>query len=56
MLYQERVLGRPSLWRRMLHRLRRRSPRIADLDLLGLNPHLQRDLGLTDGQSGLKHR
>ena len=54
MLYQERVLGRPSLWRRMLDRLARPSPRIADLDLIGLNPHLQRDLGLTDGQSGLK--
>ena len=29
--------------------------RRAYLDLIGLTPHLQRDLGLTDGQSGLKH-
>lgn len=55
MLYQERVSGRPTLWRRLLDRLARPSRRIADLDLIGLSPHLQRDLGLTDEQAGPKH-
>ena len=53
--YQERVLGRPKLWGRVLARFARPTRRLADIDLLALNPHLQRDLGLTDGQSGLKH-
>lgn len=58
MLYQERALGRPGFWSRIAARLTmtRRAGPVADLDLLSLNPHLQRDLGLTDGQSGLRHR
>jgi hypothetical protein len=55
MLYQERVLGRPNLWRRVLDRFARPSSRLADIDLVSLNPHLQRDLGLADGQAGIKH-
>lgn len=48
MLYQEKVLGRVSVSTRFAARLailfsRRR---YADLDLLALNPHLQRDLGI----------
>jgi hypothetical protein len=58
MLYQERVLGRPSLWRRLLarvaHGVSRRDH--ADLDLLSMNRHLRRDLGMDDGQSGLRIR
>lgn len=54
MLYQERVLGRRSLWSRFTASLaQRRSARRADLDLLSMNPHLRRDLGLEDGQGGL---
>jgi hypothetical protein len=49
MLYQERVLGRPSLWSRIAARfVRRRAAHRADLDLLAMNPHLRRDLGLED--------
>jgi hypothetical protein len=58
MLYQERVLGRRSLWSRFAARvatgLSRRKP--ADLDLLSMNPHLRRDLGMEDGQSGVRVR
>ena len=54
MLYQERVLGRRSLWSRLAARLSMR--RAADLDLLSLNPHLRRDLGMEDGQSGIRIR
>lgn len=58
MLYHERVLGRRSLWSRLAARLaiglsRRKA---ADLDLLALSPHLRRDLGLEDGQSGMRIR
>lgn len=58
MLYQDRVLGRPSLWTRLaarLSRARRPAP-VADIDLLSLNPHLRRDLGLMDGQAGFRQR
>ena len=55
MLYQDRVLGRPSLWNRLTGRLRsRRASRIADLDILSLNAHLRRDLGLADGEAGFR--
>jgi hypothetical protein len=58
MLYQERALGQTSLWSRLaarmaLGRLNRKS---ADLDLLSMTPHLRRDLGMEDGQSGLRIR
>lgn len=57
MLYQDRVLGRRSLWARLTAGLvRSRSSRQADLDLLSMNPHLRRDLGLEDGQSGIYRR
>ena len=58
MLYQERVLGRTSLWSRLTSRLAigLASRRAADLDLLSLNPHLRRDLGMEDGQSGIRIR
>ena len=55
MLYQERALGRRSLWARITAGLvGRRTAHRADLDLLSMNPHLRRDLGLEDGQGGLK--
>ena len=55
MLYQDRVLGRPSLWSRLMDRLRSRGAgRIADLDILSLNAHLRRDLGLNDGEAGFR--
>jgi hypothetical protein len=57
MLYQDRVLGRPSLWSRLMGRLRSRGgSRIADLDILSLNAHLRRDLGLYDGEAGFRDR
>ena len=58
MLYQERVLGRPSLWSRLVARfaLRRSARKSADLDLLSMNRHLRRDLGIDDGQSGFTVR
>ena len=55
MLYQDRVLGRPSLWSRLVGRLgSRRASRIADLDILSMNAHLRRDLGVTDGETGFR--
>ena len=58
MLYQERVLGRPGLWSRLAarvaFRLATRKP--ADIDLLSMSPHLRRDLGMDDGQSGITIR
>jgi hypothetical protein len=58
MLYQERVLGRTSLWRRLTSRIviGLTAKKAADLDLLSLNPHLRRDLGMEDGQSGIRIR
>jgi hypothetical protein len=57
MLYQERVLGRRSLWARLTAGLvERRHSHRADLDLLSMNPHLRRDLGLEDGQGGIHRR
>lgn len=58
MLYQDRVLGRRTLWSRFAARVATafsgRKP--ADLDLLSMTPHLRRDLGMQDGQSGLHLR
>lgn len=58
MLYQERVLGRGSLWSRFVARLAigASGRRTADLDLLSMNRHLRRDLGFEDGQSGVRVR
>ncbi len=58
MLYQERVLGRRSLWSRLVAGLAAgRSRRgVADLDLVSMTPHLRRDLGLMDGEAGLRRR
>ena len=58
MLYQERTLGRPNAWKRLVAHLAigLRGRKHADLDLLSMNPHLRRDLGLDDGQSGLTIR
>ena len=58
MLYQERVLGRSSLWSRLAARLVTglTARKAADLDLLSLSPHLRRDLGMDDGQSGVRIR
>jgi len=48
MLYQDKTLGRASLGRRLALRFQAawRRTRYADLDLLSLSPHLQRDLGI----------
>jgi hypothetical protein len=54
MLYQERVLGRRGFWIRLLARLSR--GKHADLDLLSMNPHLRRDLGIEDGEAGIRIR
>lgn len=52
MLYQDRPLGRRNLWSRLVARVaQRRAARRADLDLLAMNPHLRRDLGLGEGLS-----
>jgi hypothetical protein len=58
MLYQERVLGRASHWGRLAARIAvgLTAKKAADLDLLSLNPHLRRDLGMEDGQSGVRIR
>lgn len=58
MLYQERVLGRRSLWSRLVAGLAVGRPRrgVADLDLVSMTPHLRRDLGLMDGEAGLRRR
>ena len=58
MLYQERILGRTNLWNRLAARgaINLKAHRSADLDLLSMNPHLRRDLGMEDGQSGLRIR
>ena len=58
MLYQERVLGRRNVWARLMAQVAigLAGKKHADLDLLSLNPHLRRDLGMDDGQSGLTIR
>lgn len=58
MLYQERVLGRRGLWSRLAARVASglSGRKSADLDLLSMNRHLRRDLGMDDGQSGLTIR
>ena len=50
MLYQDKVLGQKWLGARLAARLFSRftAKRYADLDLLSMNPHLQRDIGLSD--------
>lgn len=55
MLYQERLPGRHNLWRRLAAGLAIawHGRRIADLDLLSMNGHLRRDLGLEEGQGGV---
>lgn len=59
MLYQDKSLGRFSFWRRLRLRLRfpKRGRSLADLDILSMSGHLQRDLGIAEGQSGfVAHR
>ena len=58
MLYQERVLGRQNLWSRLVAQVAigLSGKKHADLDLLSLNPHLRRDLGMDDGQTGVTIR
>jgi len=48
MLYQEKALGKSGLWARLAARVASAvsGRRLADLDLLSLSPHLQRDLGI----------
>ena len=48
MLYQDRVLGHAWIGARLAARLAIMlgSKRYADLDLLSMNPHLRRDIGL----------
>jgi hypothetical protein len=48
MLYQDKTLGQASLGRRLAARMLTAlsGKRYADLDLLSMSPHLQRDLGL----------
>lgn len=55
MLYQDKILGRSSLLRRVRGRVAQvfGGHKPADLDLVALNPHLSRDLGLWDGQAGM---
>ncbi len=55
MLYQDRILGRHRLWRRLAAGLAIawHGRRAADLDLLSMQGHLRRDLGLEDGQGGV---
>ncbi len=55
MLYQDKILGHANVWTRLGGRLAHtfRAHKPADLDLVTLNPHLSRDLGLWDGQAGM---
>ena len=48
MLYQDKTLGRVGLTRRLAAWLvvAHRGRRVADLDLLSMNAHLKRDLGI----------
>jgi len=48
MLYQDKTLGRVGLRRRLAAWLvvTHRGRRVADLDLLSMNAHLRRDLGI----------
>ena len=48
MLYQDKTLGRVGLTRRLAAWLvvAHRGRRVADLDLLSMNAHLRRDLGI----------
>ncbi len=57
MLYQERLPSRTRLFARLLAYIayRAESRRIADLDLLSMNAHLRRDLGLTEGLGRSPH-
>ena len=50
MLYRDKVLGQKWVGARLAARLLARftTKRYADLDLLSMSPHMQRDLGLSD--------
>jgi hypothetical protein len=56
MLYDNRQLGRLGLGTRLALRFKALfdSKRHADLDLLSMNRHLQRDLGLSDRELGVR--
>jgi len=56
MLYQDRTLGRHGWAVRMVARVAALfgQRRYADLDILSMSPHLRRDLGIEDGQGGLR--
>jgi hypothetical protein len=56
MLYQDRVLGRKGLWSRMAagFAVAFSGKKAADLDLLSMNRHLRRDIGLDEGQGSLR--
>ena len=55
MLYLDRTLGRTGLWSRVMAHfmIGLSGRRTADLELLSLNPHLRRDLGLEDASRAL---
>ena len=56
MLYREKALGRSDLGARLAARLALMfsRPKQADLDLLSMNRHLQRDIGIDEGSHGLR--
>ncbi len=56
MLYQEKALGQTGLGARLAARLALMFSRQkqADLDLLSMSPHLQRDIGLDTANNGLR--
>ena len=56
MLYREQILGRWGLWSRFTAGLAIawHGRNQADIDLLSMNRHLRRDLGLEEGQGGVR--
>ena len=55
MLYQERIIGRRGLWSRIAAglALSLSSRKRADFDLLSMNCHLRRDIGLDEGRDDI---
>lgn len=56
MLYNDKALGRTSFGARLAAcvSILFRSKRYADLDLLSMNPHLRRDIGMDESSRGFR--
>jgi hypothetical protein len=56
MLYREPNRGWRRAWLQLIGGRRPRSPHFADLDLLSMNGHLRRDIGLGENLADLRRK